>query len=137
MIKKMFLDSDVILDIVMARQEFYSDSSTVLALIEDQTYQGVTSSNYIANVYYVLRSEGGDQNARALIRTLLNHILILPITHSDILTALDSSFSDFEDSLQHESAKNYGCDVIITRNLADYRYASMPVFSPTQFLATL
>lgn len=137
MIRKLFLDSDVILDTVMGRQEFYQDSSTVLGLVENRTYQGVTSSNCIANVYYVLRSKGGDQNARALIQGLLNYIQILPITHTDVVTALNSPFSDFEDSLQHETAKNSACDVIITRNLSDYKHASLPVCSPTQFLESL
>lgn len=135
--KKLFLDSDVILDVATGREGFYQDSSTVLGLVENRTYQGVTSSNCIANVYYILRSKAGDQNARVLIRGLLNHIQILPITHTDILTALNSPFSDFEDSLQHETAKNYACDVIITRNLADYKHAILPVLSPTQFLVQL
>lgn len=131
MIKKMFLDSDVIMDVATKRQEFYVDSGSILGIIENGSFQGFTSSNCIANVYYLLRSKGGDVKARLFIREILAYIQILPITHSDILTALDSSFSDFEDSLQHESAKNYGCDVIITRNLADYKHASISVFSPT------
>lgn len=135
--KKLFLDSDVILDAVTGREQFYRDSSTILALVENRTFQGVTSSNCIANVYYVLRSKVGDVSARVLIRGLLNHIQILPITHADILIALDSPFSDFEDSLQHETAKNSACDVIITRNLADYKQSLLPVFSPTQFLESL
>lgn len=134
MIKKIFLDSDVIMDVATKRQEFYTDSGLVLGLMENGTYQGVTSSNCIANVYYLLRSKGGDIKARLFIREILIYIQILPITHADILTALDSPFSDFEDSLQHESAKNHGCDLIITRNLADYKQSTLPVFSPTQFL---
>ena len=131
------MDSDVILDVATARPTFYQDSAMVLAMIENGQYQGFTSSNCIANVYYILRSKGGDAKAREFIRKLIQFVKILPITQMDIMSALDSSFSDFEDSLQHESAKNHACDVIITRNLADYKHASVAVFSPTQFLQRL
>lgn len=44
---------------------------------------------------------------------------------------------DYEDAVQYASATANGMAAIVTRNLADYRRATLPVFSPADFLAQL
>jgi hypothetical protein len=51
--------------------------------------------------------------------------------------ALSLSFSDYEDAVQHASATASGLDAIVTRNLTDYKGATLPVFSPANSLAQL
>jgi len=54
-----------------------------------------------------------------------------------VKTALRSRFKDFEDALQCYSALgNNLIDVIITRNIKDYKSSELPVMTPGTFLKT-
>lgn len=82
MIKRVFVDTDVILDVALARQPFLEASRIVLALMENNIAIGYISSNGIANLYYILRKSGGDENARKFITKLIQYITVISIDHS-------------------------------------------------------
>lgn len=60
------------------------------------------------------------------------------MTDAEIQSALASSFKDFEDAIQHFTAKaEGGISAIVTRNKADYSASEIPVLSPEEYLAKL
>ncbi len=134
MISKIFIDSDVIIDVTTARMPFFENSKAVLAHVENHTIVACTSSNCIANVHYILRKHFGDSKAREIIKGLIYYVEVIAVEHQDIRLALDSDFKDFEDSLQFYSALRNGCQAIITRNAKDYQQATIDVYSPSEFL---
>jgi len=136
MIKKIFLDMDVILDVALARKPFFEASKTVLALAENNIVIACISSNCIANIYYILRKSGGDKKARVFISGLLQYISVIPIDYNDIIAALDSKFTDFEDGIQNFSAIKHQCECLITRNIDDYENSEMQIYLPQDFLGS-
>jgi predicted nucleic acid-binding protein len=133
-IKKVFLDTDIILDVALARTPFFAASKNVLAMAENNIIIGHTSSNVIANIYYILRKAGNDNNARIFIAHLIKFITIVTINHKNVLDALESRFSDFEDALQHYSAAGNQMEYIVTRNTDDYKYSDLKIFTPEDFI---
>ena len=71
MIGRVFVDSDVLLDVALAREPFVAHSSLVLAILEQRRCVGVISSNLVTNVYYVLRKLSSSQQARTFLQDLL------------------------------------------------------------------
>ncbi|HBD95313.1 MAG: hypothetical protein A2015_12830 [Spirochaetes bacterium GWF1_31_7] len=134
MIKKVFIDTDVVLDVALAREPFFSASKMILAMAENNIVIGNTSSNCIANIYYILRKIGGDDNARKFITNIIQYISIITINHQNVLEALKSKFTDFEDALQHYSAIENQCEYIITRNIEDYKSSKLKVILPEDFI---
>ncbi|ENU24954.1 hypothetical protein F993_00338 [Acinetobacter proteolyticus] len=134
MSERIFIDSDVILDVALARQPFVEASQSVLALCENRTFTGCISSNSVANIYYILRKLGGDEKARIFIKQLLKFFVIIPVDHIGITRALDSKFTDFEDAIQHFAALSFGCTMIVTRNIQDYKFAELKVVLPSVFI---
>ena len=134
MIKKVFIDTDVILDVAFARDPFFSASKIILAMAENNIIIGAISSNCVANIYYILRKAGGNSQARKFISTIVKYITVITIDHKNVLDALKSKFSDFEDALQHDSAVEHQCEYIITRNIEDYKNAEIPVLLPEEFI---
>ena len=134
MIKKVFIDTDVILDVALARDPFFSASKIILAMAENNIIIGSISSNCVANIYYILRKAGGNSQARKFISTIVKYITVITIDHKNVLEALKSKFSDFEDALQHYSAIEHQCEYIITRNIEDYKNAEIPVLLPEEFI---
>ena len=49
----------------------------------------------------------------------------------------DETFLDFEDGLQYFTALEFGRDMIITRNLKDFRNSKLPAMTAKQFVKTL
>ena len=134
MIKKVFIDTDIVLDVALAREPFFSASKIVLAMAENNIIIGNISSNCIANIYYILRKTGGDSNARKFISNIVKYITVITIDHQNVLEALKSKFSDFEDGLQHYSAVENQCEYIITRNIEDYKNSKIKVVLPEEFI---
>ena len=134
MIKRVFVDADIVLDAALARMPFLKASKLVLALLENNIALGFMSSNSIANIYYILRKTGGDGNARLFLSKLLKYVTVISIDHATVIEALNSNFSDFEDALQHYSAIKNQCSCIITRNVDDYKTSKINVYLPNEFL---
>ncbi len=134
MIKRVFVDSDVILDVALARMPFLENSKMLLSMLENGLAIGFVSSNSIANIYYILRKAGDDAKARFFISSILKYLTIIPTTHANILDALKSNFNDFEDGIQNFSALENQCECIITRNVDDYKKSTLDVYLPVEFL---
>ncbi len=135
MTKKVFIDSDVILDVATGRKPFVDSSGETLAIIENGLAIGFVSSNSITNVYYVLRKISSNEKAKTFIRTIIKYLSIIPVGQAAVSKALKSKFIDFEDGVQNHCALENDCDMIITRNLDDYRWTEIAVLAPQEFVA--
>jgi len=134
MIKRIFVDSDIILDVALARKPFCISGKIVLAILENNIAIGYTSANIIANIYYILRKTGGNENARIFIKKIIQYITVLPVDHSCVLDSLNSKFLDFEDAMQYCTALRNNCSAIITRNTDDYKTSKIAIYTPDEFL---
>jgi len=135
MINRVFVDTDIILDVALAREPFLNASRLVLALLENNIALGFITSNEITNIYYILRKVGGDLKARQFIAAIVKYLTVMSVEHADILSALTSKITDFEDSVQNCAALRNQCDYIITRNITDYKFSELNVKSPVEFLS--
>jgi len=135
MIKKIFIDSDVILDVATGRTPFVVFSNEALSIIESGLAVGVISSNSVTNIYYVLRKLSSSDKAKIFIKTIIKYISVIPIDHENVVKALESKFSDFEDGVQNYCALKNQCDMIVTRNIEDYKMSELKVLLPQEFIA--
>jgi predicted nucleic acid-binding protein len=135
-VKRVLIDSDVILDVALVREPFWPASKLVLGRAETRHFSGFVSSNSVANLYYILRKAGGDLKARSFLRTLLSYLKTAPVGHDNLLQALSSPFGDFEDAVQNEAATSEKCDCIVTRNVDDFQESLLEVLTPAEFVAT-
>jgi hypothetical protein len=94
------------------------------------------SSLSFSNLYYIPRKLKGHAEALAVLGKLKLLVRVLAVTDAEIQSALTSSFKDFEDGIQHFTAKAEGnVSAIVTRNQADYSAGEIPISSPDEFLA--
>lgn len=136
MADKIFLDTDVALDHLADRQPFAEYSHRLLALAETGELTICASSLSFSNLYYLLRKLKGHDQALALLGKLKSLVHVSAVAETEIQSALTSSFKDFEDAIQHFTAKSEGgVSAIVTRNKADYAASEIPVLSAEEFLA--
>lgn len=132
--KKVLIDSDVLLDVFFDRQPFSKFAEMVLIKCENKQLQGFVTPVIISNVYYLLKKGSTHEKVIKKITQLLSIIDVLIIDKQIILKALNSDFKDFEDALQNYAAENaLQIDLILTRNIKDYKNSKIAVMTPEDF----
>lgn len=131
----LFIDTDVIIDFLIDRKPFSREAAIIFTLIEQKKLKGYASSLTFSNLYYVLRKFNSHKNVISNLDSLSKLIIILKVDDQIIRKAISSVFPDFEDSIQYFSAaESRKTDVIITRNIKDYKNSDLPVMTPVDFL---
>jgi len=131
---RVLLDTDVVLDVIMARVPFAAAAAELLDLNERGLFEAYISGITPINIFYIARKAKSSTDLRRSVSHLLQTVRVCTLDHSALTNALALPFSDYEDAVQHACATANQLDAIVTRNLDDYRNASLPVFAPTDFL---
>lgn len=134
---KILLDTNVILDIMLKREPFVTHSEQVLQVALQSNFTVFLTATTITDVYYLVRKASDKTNALTLLNKLLQFVEVAAVDKHVILQALTSSLADFEDAVQVSSANNAGIELIVTRNIQDFRHAPIEVHTPESFLAKL
>jgi predicted nucleic acid-binding protein len=133
----LFIDTDVIIDFLIDRQPFSREAAIIFTLIEQKKLRGFSSSLTFSTLYYVLRKIESHNRVISKLDSLSKMVGILKVEEQTIKNALASGFPDFEDSVQYFSAvDSKKIDVIITRNIKDFKKSEIPVMTPGDFLKT-
>lgn len=133
---KVFVDTDVILDLLARRIPHFHFSAVLFTFAEMKKLELYTTPLILANTFYILRKQLGNDSAKNAVRKLRILLHVIYSTESVIDKALNSDFSDFEDAIQYYTALEYGIPVILTRNIRDYKKASIVVQTPESYLVT-
>ena len=135
--KKVFVDTDVVLDLLLERDPFYQRSAELFSLAHRRVVMIHLSAVTFSTLYYFLRKYKGATHARAKLAGLRSIVTVLPTDAMVVDQAIASRFVDFEDAVQHFTALGSDMDVLVTRNTADFKHAQLPVKTPDAFLKTL
>ncbi len=131
---KVFLDSDVILDFLTGRNLFLDETKAIIDKGLKYEIDLYTSSLIIANIHYYISRIDSKSKAKSKVQKLTSFIKILSVGETEILNALDSKFSDFEDAIQNQTAENQEMNVLITRNVKDFKHSNIAILNPKEFL---
>ncbi len=135
--KKLFIDTNIVIDLLSRREPFYDESANLFSLADQKIIELNISSLTIANTSYTLLRQTDSKKTKEILRKLRLIVNVLPLDDKIIGVALnDDSFNDFEDGLQYFTAIENNQDLIITRNLKDFKSSKLPVMSAKQFLET-
>jgi predicted nucleic acid-binding protein len=131
---KVFIDSDIILDLIQER-EHYSDALQLFTLLEENKIKGYVSPLIFANLFYILRKQESNKFALQVLIRLKALLRVLTINEKIIELALSSGFRDFEDAIQYYSALEENIEYLITRNKEDYKISGIIICNAKEYLA--
>ncbi|MBP9187227.1 MAG: PIN domain-containing protein [Bacteroidia bacterium] len=132
---KVFVDTDVCIDLLSRRMPFNKTAELLFTLSDKGDILIYVSSLSFSNIDYMLRSQYSAVYSRQIIGTFKTIVQVLPVDSKTIDLAVASDFNDFEDAIQYSCAIENGLTTIITRNIKDYKKATISVLTPETYIA--
>ena len=134
---KLFIDTNVMLDLLGERAPFYESIAKIATLADKGEIIMAASALSYATVSYFLSKFETLETAKVKLRKFKIISEICSLDESVIEKGLNSSFKDFEDSLQYFSALKADCDILITRNGKDFQQSQIPVMTGEEYLMSI
>ncbi|MDR1211851.1 MAG: PIN domain-containing protein [Spirochaetaceae bacterium] len=132
---KVLVDTNVIIDILEKREEFFQASYEVARLAVQGRIQAFMPASAVTDVYYIIHQSVHDaEKSKEAIIGLTTLVGLCDTMAGDIHAALSLPVNDFEDAVIAAIAKRERADYIVTRNEADFRDSPVPAVSPAAFL---
>lgn len=125
----MLIDTDVLLDVVLGRDPHVEASAALLRELERRPRQAFVAWHTLANLTYLLRGTGRP-SPKDFLRDLTKILAVAPGDGQAFRRASALRMKDFEDAMQVGAALEAGCDVVVTRNVRDYRNAPLEAITP-------
>lgn len=134
---KVWLDTNVILDVLCNRPEFVDVSADVWKQCEVHNIEGYVSSLSILNIVYIMRKELTQEKINDIVRQLSMIFNVVDLKADDITKATNLPFSDYKDAVQSVGASRVKAQYIVTRNIKDYKGSKVPAIKPSELLERL
>ena len=132
--KKLFLDTNIILDLLGYRMPFYTEAAQLFSMADKKKVKLSISSLCIADAHYILSRQNPETEVRQILRKFKVLVNVLPLDDKITDLALNSDFRDFEDAIQYYTAIENDQDLIVTRNQPDFKESKIPVMSAGEFI---
>ncbi|MGJ8724178.1 MAG: PIN domain-containing protein [Roseibacillus sp.] len=130
---RLFLDTNILLDVAQGRESFYEASSKIVQFAHRDENEAFLSWHSMATLFYILSKPWGESKTREYLTDILSWAELAPTSQGYALKALAMDGKDFEDDLQSQCAVAANCDYIITRNTKDFASSSIGALTPSDF----
>ena len=131
--KKIFLDTNIIVDLIADRKPFSKYSIEIFKKAEEKKIKLFTSSHSIATTHYLLKNYLEEKILRDVLYNLLDYVTVIAVDTDVLKKGLRSKHKDFEDSIQILCASTIEkIDCIVTRNTKDFRESEILVLTPDE-----
>jgi predicted nucleic acid-binding protein len=131
------LDINVVLDVLLARQPWFADSSQVWDAHRNGQITAAVAAFAVPTVFYVLRRHADLSHAHDAVRICLATLEIVPVLRTTLELARSLAGSDYEDNLQLACAIEAHVDSIVTRDPTGYPGTTIPILTPADLLSRL
>jgi predicted nucleic acid-binding protein len=137
MIPRLFIDTNVMMDLLGERVPHYESIARVATLADKGKIKMVVSAFSYPTVYYLLSKFERSDSVKEKLRKFRIISEVSDLDEITIEKGLASDFRDFEDALQYHCALKADCDILLTRNAKDFKESSIPVMSAEEFLQSI
>lgn len=134
--KRVLFDTNVLLDVILARAPHVAASAAALDLAARGEVEGYVAGHAVTTIAYLVQREKGAAEARRALLHLLSRTKVAPITDAAVRTAFSMGLPDIEDAVCAASAQEAGCAVIVTGNPRHFRKADPPAILPEALVAS-
>jgi predicted nucleic acid-binding protein len=128
--KKILLDINVILDILLDRKPHVTASSVVWTAVETGRAKGWVPAHGLTTIHYLVRKARGAAAARRTVESIMKVFDVARIDSAVIHRALALGWKDFEAAVTAAAAESAHCDLIVTRDPKGFPESPVRVILP-------
>ena len=134
---RLFIDTNVMLDLLGERVPHYDSIAKIATLADKGKIKMIVSALSYATVFYLLSKYEESNKVKEKLRKFKIISEISDLDNKVIEKGLSSNFIDFEDSLQYYCAIKADCNILITRNGKDFKSSEIPVMTAEEYLLSI
>ena len=136
--KRVFVDANIVIDLLCERYPWFPNVMRIFNMADRGQIELYCSTLSLGTASYLMETRKmSHRDIFESIDLLCQMCTPTLVDASVVKQALGSDFTDFEDALQHYSAKTISADCIVTRNKKDFRASEIPVYELDDFIALL
>ncbi len=136
--KHLFLDTNVIIDVLANREPFSNVSSKLLDYGDKGKLNIYISALSYSNIYYILRKTCSHKEMISLLKDIKAISTTMDVTGDIINKAIESGLKDFEDAIQLNTAlSNKKIQAIVTRDIKGFKNSDISVLTPEEALGII
>ena len=132
---RIFLDANILVSVLNKEYPLFTYSARILSLADNKKFKVYTSPICLAIAFYFAEKKCGSIMAKSKIELLVSKLLIASVDKNEVLQSLQNKMvNDFEDGIEYYAAVGSKCDVIITEDIKDFYFSSIPIFNSRTFM---
>lgn len=135
--RRVLLDTNVVLDVLLNRPPHAEASAAVWSAIETGNAEGMLAAHAVTTVHYLVQKKKGNAGAKKALSAMLRVFQVAAIDGTVIQEALQLPSSDFEDAVTAAAARLAGCDFIVTRDPKGFRESPVRALTPEAVMPLL
>ena len=131
--KRIFVDTNILLDVLLEREGYYYDALKIWANAENGNVEACIAAIALNNIHYFMRKLKSETTATIAVKILLRIFKVIPVDADILGLAVDFHDKDFEDDIQLQCALKAKCSQLFTRNPNHYDHSAIAVVPPSSF----
>jgi predicted nucleic acid-binding protein len=135
--KRLLVDTNVALDVLLDRQPHAEASVAIWASIETRRCEGFLAAHAVTTIHYLIQKEMGAVRAKQLVLRILRVFRVAAVDGTVIELALRLPIVDFEDAVAAAAALTSECEYVVTRDIRGFRGSPVRVLAPEAVLPML
>jgi len=133
-VKRLLLDLNVFLDVILDRKPDADVAAALWAAIERGQGHAMVPAHGVTTLFDLLEKARGPAFAREGVERLIRVFDVASVDDDVVRRALGFAWRDFEDAVCAAAAEASGCDALVTRDPDGYPNAPLPVIDPAAAL---
>jgi predicted nucleic acid-binding protein len=128
---RLLIDTNVVLDALMNRNPWAEPAQKLLVAVAEEKAEGCITASMFTDIHYILKKHLKDEEkTRQALIGLLSVVTVLDVTESDCERAFELPMKDYEDALLVYCGKRHKVDLIVTRNMDDFKGSPVKTLEP-------
>ncbi len=132
---RILIDTNVLIDYISKREPYFFNAEQIITLCANEKIYGCIAAHSVMDAIYITRKEYSIDERKNILKKICLILDVVGVDKYKIINSLSNDkFTDIEDCLQMECAKEFFADYIVTRNIKDFKNSVIKPTMPDEFL---
>ncbi len=132
---KILIDTNIVIDVLTSREPWSKSAEKIFIMAANNIVDMYITASAATDIYYLIRKYlHSTETARQIMGKLYSLAGILEVKGEDLIDALASPITDYEDAVVEQVARRSDMECIVTRNQKDYEAGITKIFLPEDFI---